>query len=289
MSSLLWKQKDHAENSVAQAASPNLGKTTWKVPCIDLPSFARENGLIRPHPAARRRLASNSTSVEPHEVVEGGGALRDHWSDPHPDDHEAQGEHHTKDVGEQKEGAVEGATLSGGTEAPRVPPTLAPPAQPTPTSVARKTLGQVRPHKLFVKMDIEGGEALLLPTLKDWFFETRASLLVSIHIAHVNHHSKAGYPQSGIIEVGKVIASFAHVYRSHPLFGFDVNPVDTQALRDSPLQAMCHDCEYLCLWEPPPRSIFEAAKELEEHYKAVAAQEKKEEEERQAAAAAAGG
>ena len=126
------------------------------------------------------------------------------------------------------------------------------------------------PSKLFVKIDIEGGEMLIMPGLAEWLVGARATVLLSVHVQHVQNHREGGYDVSGQRGVVEAVRRFPYVYTSEASGreGMSTTPMDTAALTP---ETLCRDCEYLLTHSPMPDAMvrdIEALNALHAKHKA---------------------
>lgn len=111
--------------------------------------------------------------------------------------------------------------------------------------------------QLFVKMDTEGGELLIMPQAAQWLRNAGATVLLSVHVGHVENHKANGYPMSSRRAVAAAIRLFPLVYRMEASGRGAINPapMDTTTLTG---ETLCTDCEYLLRTEPLPQRTLAA-------------------------------
>jgi FkbM family methyltransferase len=119
-----------------------------------------------------------------------------------------------------------------------------------PSFVAREGLEGAR---LVVKIDTEGGEAVVLqtPGIGAWFLRNRVTVLLSMHIGHVRGSMGRldAYPQEAVEAVGRVIAAFPFIYVDDALLAGPRTHFD--AARD-----VCSGCQYVLAHEPLPDALL---------------------------------
>ena len=108
---------------------------------------------------------------------------------------------------------------------------------------------QLQGRKVIVKIDTEGGEALIMqtPGFLDWLRAHRVTLFLSVHIQHVESslHKSGIYPEEGKRAIARTLAAYPHVY--------DDGTFRTGAVRGSEtemLAKLCGSCTYVASWEP---------------------------------------
>ncbi len=121
------------------------------------------------------------------------------------------------------------------------------------------TCAGLRPpvSKLFVKMDTEGGELLIMPQAAEWLAKAGATVLLSVHVAHVENHKENGYPMSSRHAVAAAIRHFPLVYALEASGRGAINPKPLD-ITDLNGETLCHDCEYLLRTEPLPAHTLAA-------------------------------
>lgn len=115
-----------------------------------------------------------------------------------------------------------------------------------PTPIGRR---HWQPSHMFIKMDIEGGEAMVLPAIADWATSpaVQAEILLSVHVQHVRNHKNDGYPVADIERVVAAMKKWPFIYQSHPQQGFQATALNIEELTPHNL---CGDCTFLMRFKP---------------------------------------
>jgi FkbM family methyltransferase len=121
---------------------------------------------------------------------------------------------------------------------------------------------------VFVKIDTEGGEAIILqtPGIKQWLKDNKVNLFLSIHIDHVaGSLGKPGaYPEAGKKAIADVLAMYPFVYDDNHFQGGAIKKTYEEYV-----SGICGGCTYLAMWNAPPAGFVESMGELEKKDAAV--------------------
>ena len=124
-----------------------------------------------------------------------------------------------------------------------------------PEFVQRNNI-MLRGRKVFVKIDTEGGEAVIAqtPGFKEWLFSNRVNLFLSIHIDHVASSVGKGsvYPDAGRRALADILAQYPHVYNDGQFQRGAVKKTKAEFYTD-----MCGSCTYLAMWDAPPAGFVQ--------------------------------
>lgn len=124
---------------------------------------------------------------------------------------------------------------------------------------------QLQGRKVFVKIDTEGGEAIIAqtPGFKEWLAVNRVNLFLSIHIDHVaSSVGKATtYPDAGRRALADILSAYPYVFNDGDFQGGQV-----KKSKDAFYTEMCGSCTYLAMWDAPPTGFVQdmAQKEVDD-------------------------